>query len=160
VMDVSAIHHRHGYGGLRFHRITLCAAGTQAVVPAGGRIDLQIDVRVETPVKDVELAVLIDLPDGAHVCECPSTATLGRIERLEPGDYRLTCTIGENVLNPGRYAITPIARSGQKVLDHVPGAMPFEIAWSREGAPHGREDLWGLVRLDSTWTAPAPATGP
>ena len=58
---------------------------------------------------------------------------------------------------PGRYALTVIARSGQRVLDHVPGAMPFEIAWTRDGAPDGRDDLYGLLRLGSTWTAPAPA---
>jgi len=131
-------------------------AGNQAVVPAGRRIDLQIDVRVETAVNDVELSVIIDTPDGAHLCECPTSATLGRIARLEPGDYRLTCRIDQNVLNPGRYALTPIARSGQRVLDHVPGAMPFEVAWNPDDAPDGREDLWGPVRLSSTWTPPAP----
>jgi lipopolysaccharide transport system ATP-binding protein len=158
-VDVSAIHHRHGYGGLRFHRITLCATGNQAVVSAGRRIDLQIDVRVETAVNDVELSVAIDTPDGVRVCECPSSASLGRIARLEPGVYRLNCGIDQNVLNAGRYVLTPIARSGQRVLDYVPGAMPFEIAWTRDGAPDGREDLCGLVRLSATWTAPAPARG-
>ena len=74
-----------------------------------------IDVRVETAVNDVELSVLIDTPDGAHVCECPSSATLGRIPRLDPGDYRVTCGIDQNLLNPGRYALTPIARSGRSV---------------------------------------------
>jgi homopolymeric O-antigen transport system ATP-binding protein len=158
-VDLTAINHRHGYGGLQFQRMTLCAAGDQAVVPAGGRIDLQIDVRVESAVNDVELSVAIATPEGIHVCECPSSATLGRIARLEPGVYRLNCGIEQNVLNPGRYVFTPFARSGQRVLDHVPGAMPFEIAWTRDGALGGREDLPGLVRIASTWTAPT-AAGP
>jgi hypothetical protein len=42
------------------------------------------------------------------------------------------------------------------VLDHVPGAMPFEIAWPRDGAPDGRADLYGLLRVGSTWTALRP----
>jgi homopolymeric O-antigen transport system ATP-binding protein len=155
-VDLTEMHHRHGYGGLQFQRITLCATGSQAVVSAGRRIDLLLDVRVDTAVNDVELCVVIDTPAGLHVCECPSTATLGPIARLEPGEYRVTCGIDQNVLNPGRYFVTPIARSGQRVLDHVPGAMPFEVAWTRDGAPEGREDLYGLVRLASTWTAPAP----
>ena len=152
--DLSAVNQRHGFGGLKFQRITLATETDQAVVPAGGRIDLEIDVRAELAVTDVELSVVIDTPEGIHVGECPSTATIGRIARLEPGAYRLTCGIGHNILKPGRYVFTLIARSGQRVLDHIPGAMPFEVAWTREGAADGREDLWGVVRLGSTWTAP------
>jgi hypothetical protein len=105
----------------------------------------------------VELSVAIDTPEGVRVCECASSATLGRIARLEPGAYRLNCGIDQNILNPGRYVLTAIARSGQLVLDHVPAAMRFEIAWTRDGAPEGREDLHGLVRVGSTWTAPMPS---
>jgi hypothetical protein len=136
--------------------MALCATGAQAVVLAGRRIDLEIDVRVDTPVRDLELSLAIETAEGVRVCECPSSLTLGRIDRLEPGRYRLECGIDQNILNPGRYVLTPIARSGQRVLDYVPGAMPFEIAWARDGAPEGREDLHGLVRVGSTWTAPAP----
>jgi hypothetical protein len=93
------------------------------------------------------------------VCECPSSLTLGRIARLDPGVYRVGCGIDQNILNPGRYVFTAFARSGQRVLDHVPGAMPFEIAWTREAAPGGRKDLYGFVRVGSTWTAPT-AAGP
>ena len=155
-VDVSTIHSRHGYGGLRFHRLALCATSHQAIVAAGRRIDLQIDLRVETAVTDVELSVAIETPEGVRVCECPSGGTIGRLARIEPGAYRLHCGIVQNILNPGRYVVTPIARSGQRVLDHVPGAMPFEVVWTRDGAPEGREDLHGLVRVGSTWTAPAP----
>jgi lipopolysaccharide transport system ATP-binding protein len=158
-VDVSAIHRRHGLGGLRFHRILLCATGNQAVVLAGRRIDLQLEVDVESAVNDVELSVAIDTPEGIRVCECPSGPTIGRIARLEPGLYRLNCGIDQNVLNPGRYVLTVTAKTGQRTLDEVPGAMPFEIAWTRDGGPEGREDLRGLVRLRATWTAPA-ATGP
>jgi len=49
-----------------------------------------------------------------------------------------------------------LARSGSRVIDDVFRALPFEIEWTRDGAPEGREDLPGLVRLGSTWTAPAP----
>jgi len=158
-VDLSAIHDRHGYGGLRFHRITLCATDNQPVVSAGRRIDLQLLVRVETAVNDVELSIAIDTPDGIRVCECPSSATVGRIARLEPGDYRLTCGIEQNILCPGRYVLTAFARSGHRVLDHVPAAMPFEVAWARDGAIDDRESVHGLVRLGSTWTAPI-AAGP
>jgi lipopolysaccharide transport system ATP-binding protein len=154
-VDVSSINLRHGYGGLRFQRMTMCSTGNQAVVAVGRRIDLELAVRVEAVVNDVELGVTIETPDGFPVCECPSGATLGRLARLEPGDYRVTCSIDDNVLNPGRYCLTPIARSGQRVLDHVPGAMSFEIAWTRDRPPAGREDLRGVVRLRSTWTATA-----
>jgi homopolymeric O-antigen transport system ATP-binding protein len=153
-VDLSGIHHRHGYGGLRFDRLTLSEAGNQPVVPAGGRIDLRLDVRVDTAVNDVELSVAIETAEGVRVCECPSSLTLGRIPRLEPGSYRLECVIDRNTLNPGRYVLTVIARSGQRVLDHVPGAMPFEVTWPHDGASDGREDLHGLVRVGSTWTGP------
>jgi homopolymeric O-antigen transport system ATP-binding protein len=156
-VDLSAIHARHGYGGLRFHRIALSGTGNQAVVPAGQRIDVELDVRVDAAVNDVELSVAVDTPEGVRLCECPSGATLGRIARLEPGDYRLNCGIDLDILNAGPYALTVIAKSGQRVLDHVPGAMPFEIAWPRDGAPDGRADLYGLLRVGSTWTAPTPA---
>jgi lipopolysaccharide transport system ATP-binding protein len=156
--DLSATSHRHGYGGLRFQRITLCAAGNQAIVPAGRRIDVRLDVNVETAVNDVELSVAIGTSEGVRVCECPSGLTLGRIARLERGKYRLDCGIDRNVLNPGRYVLTPIARSGQRLLDEVPAALPFEVTWTRDGAPDGREDLSGLVRVGATWTAPT-ATG-
>jgi lipopolysaccharide transport system ATP-binding protein len=157
-VDVSAVQRPNGHGGLLFQRLTLCGTANQAVVPAGGRIDLQIDVRVETTVSDVELSVLVETPEGVRICECASSRTLGRIARLDPGTYRLNCGIDENLLNPGRYVLSVIARSGQRVIDNVAGAMPFEIAWSRDGAPAGREDLHGLVRLGATWTAPT-ATG-
>jgi hypothetical protein len=98
--------------------------------------------------------VAIETPEGVRVCECPSGATLGRIARLEPGVYRLNCGIDLDILNAGPYLLTVIARSGQRVLDHVPGAMPFEIAWPRDGAPDGRDDRYGLLRVGSTWTAP------
>jgi hypothetical protein len=55
--------------------------------------------------------------------------------------------------------LTLIARGGQRVADLVPGAMAFEIAWTRDGARDGREDLTGLVRAGSTWSAPTPAGG-
>jgi lipopolysaccharide transport system ATP-binding protein len=155
-VDVSAVHRRQGHGGLLFQRMTLCGTGNQAVVPVGSRIDLQIDVRVEAAVNDLELTVVIDTPEGVCVCECTSSPTLGRIARLDPGTYRLNCAIDENLLNPGRYVLSVIARSGQRVIDDVARALPFEIAWNREGAASGREDLHGLVRLASTWTAPAP----
>jgi lipopolysaccharide transport system ATP-binding protein len=158
-VDVSAIHDRHGYGGLRFHRIALCAAGQQPVVPAGGRIDLRLEVHVETAVNDVELSVAIETPQGVRVCDCPSTLSLGRIARLEPGTYRLECSIDRNILNPGPYLFTTIAKSGQRVLDHVSSAMRFEVVWPHSGAPDGREDLHGLVRVGSIWTAPT-AAGP
>jgi len=156
-VDLSPIHRRHGYGGLQFHRISLDAPGGQAVVPAGGRIDLQLDVRVETAVTDVELSVVIDTPEGVRVCECPSSLTFGRIARLEPGAYRMNCAIDATVLTPGRYLLAVNAWSGQRVLDGVPGAMPFEIAWTGDGAPDGREGLYGLVRVGSTWTVPTPS---
>ena len=155
-VDVSAIHARHGYGGLRFQRITLGGTGDQAVVTAGQRIEVELDVQVEAAVHDVELSVAIETPEGVRVCECSSGATLGRIARLEPGAYRLNCGIDLNILNTGPYVLTLIARSGQRVLDHVPAAMPFEVAWPRDGAPDGRADLYGLLRVGSTWTAPAP----
>jgi lipopolysaccharide transport system ATP-binding protein len=154
-VDLSAVRDRHGYGGLRFRRITLCAPDGQAIVAAGRRIDLRIDVTVETPVSDVEVSVAIDTPEGVRLCECPSSATLGRIARLEPGEYQLTCSVDRHVLNPGRYVFTPIARSGQRILDHVPGAMPFEIARPEDNGAGGRDDPRGLVHVDSTWTAPA-----
>jgi lipopolysaccharide transport system ATP-binding protein len=154
-VDVSATHDRHGHGGLRFQRLTLCAAGNQAVVPAGQRIDLQLHVRAETPVTDVEVSVAIETPDGVRVCECRSSVTLGRIARLEPGDYRLTCVLDQNILHPGRYVFTVMARTGQRLLDHLAAAMPFEVAWPRDEAPHGREDVPGVVRVSSTWTGPA-----
>jgi lipopolysaccharide transport system ATP-binding protein len=155
-VDVSAIHARHGYGGVRFDRITMSGTGNQAVVSAGHRIDVELDVRVETAMNDLELSVAIETPEGVRLCECPSGAALGRIARLEPGVYRLNCGIDLNILNTGPYVLTLIAKSGQRVLDHVPGAMPFEIAWPRDGAPDGRADLYGLLRVGSTWTAPVP----
>jgi lipopolysaccharide transport system ATP-binding protein len=158
-VDVSAAHRPLGHGGLTFQRLTLCAAGDRAVVPAGRPIDVQLEIRVETPVSDVELSVGIDTPEGVRVCECASSTALGRIPRLEPGAYRLTCIVDQNVLNPGRYVISVIARSGTRVVDDVLGALPFEIAWMRDGAPEGREDLHGLVRLPSTWTAPTATKG-
>ncbi len=101
--------------------------------------------------------MVVDTAEGVRVCECPSSLTIGRIKRLEPGVYRLDCRIDQNILNPGRYVLTMLARGGQRVLDQVPDAMAFEIAWTRDGAPDSREDLSGLVRVSSTWTAPAPA---
>ena len=153
-VDLSSSHSRHGHGELRFHRITLCADGNQAVIAAGRRIDLQLDVRVETAVTDVDLSVAMDTPEGVRVCECPSSATLGRIPRLEPGTYRLRCGIDHNVLNAGRYFFTPIARSGPRILDYVPGAMPFEIVATGDGGQDGGDPRHGLVRVGSTWTAP------
>jgi lipopolysaccharide transport system ATP-binding protein len=158
-VDVAAIHRRHGYGGLRFRRLTLRATGDQAVVAVGRRIDLEIEVHVEAPVNDVELSVVVDTAEGVRVCECPSSLTIGRITRLEPGMYRTECRIDENIFNPGRYVLTVIARGGQRVLDEVPDAMAFEVVWTREGAPDSRENLYGLVRVSSTWTAPTAAGG-
>ena len=155
-VDVSASHRPNGHGGLLFQRITLRADGNRALVAAGRPIDLEIDVRVETAVSDVELSVAIDTPEGVRVCECPSSMTLGRIARLEPGTYRLNCGLDQNILNPGRYVLSVIARSGSRVIDDVFRAMPLEIAWTTDEAPDGREDLQGLVRVRSTWSAPAP----
>ena len=155
-VDVSAIYRPHGHGGLTFQRITLVADGDRAVVPAGRAIRLRLAIRVETAVSDVEVSVAIDTPEGVRVCECASGASLGRIARLDPGGYALTCAIDENVLNPGRYLVSVIARSGPRVVDDVLGALPFEIAWTSDGAPEGREDLHGFVRLGSSWTAPSP----
>ena len=153
-IDVSAAHRPNGHGGLTFQRIALCAPGNQAVIAAGRAIDLQIEVRVEIPVTDVELSVAIDTPDGVRVCDCPSSMTLGPIPRIDPGAYRLNCRIDQNNLNTGRYVVSLIARSGSRVIDVVLRAMPLEIGWTRDGGLDGREDLHGLVRLSSTWTAP------
>ncbi|HEX9366343.1 MAG TPA: ABC transporter ATP-binding protein [Vicinamibacterales bacterium] len=156
-VDVSAVHRRHGYGGLQFQRVTLGAADNRAIVALGRPIDLQMEVRVETAVNDLELSVVVETAEGVRVCECPSSLTLGRIARLEPGAYRLECRIDQNILNPGRYVLTVIAGCGRRVLDEVPDALAFEIAWTRDGAPDSREDLSGLVRVRSTWTAPTPS---
>ena len=153
-VDVSAVHRPHGHGGLTFQRITLCTAGNRAVVPAGGRLDIRIEIRAETAVSDLEISVAIDTPEGVRVCDCASGHALGRVARLAPGAYRLACGIDQNVLAPGRYAISVIARSGPRVIDDVLRALPFEIVRPRDGASVGREDLHGLVRLPSTWTSP------
>jgi len=158
-VDLSMTHSRQGHGELRFHRITLCATGDRAIVPAGRRIELQLDMRVETAVSDVELSVAVDTAEGVRVCEWSSGATLGRIARLEPGAYRLNCGVDQNILSPGRYVLAPIARTGRRILDYVPGAMPFEIAWSGDGVHDGRDDPSGLVRVGSTWTPPESAPG-
>jgi homopolymeric O-antigen transport system ATP-binding protein len=153
--DLSGVHTRHGYGGLRFHRISLSAASGQAVLPAGRPIDLQIDVQVERPVTDVEWSVVVDTTEGVRLFECPSSGSLGCVPRLEPGMYRLRCVIDRNILSAGRYFLTPTARSGQRVLDDVPAALAFEVVPTAEGAAAGRSPA-GLVRVASAWTAPAP----
>src|SRR5438874_196091 len=71
-IDVSAIHARHGFGGLRFERLTLCTPDRHAVVAVGRRLDLRIEIQAEIPVNDLELSVAIDTAEGVRVCECPS----------------------------------------------------------------------------------------
>ena len=149
--DLSVIHRPAGVL-LRFERMTLSALHNQAVVAAGRRIDLQLEVRIEEPVNDLELSVAIDTGGGVRVCECPSSLTIGRIARLDPGVYRLGCQIDPNVLNPGPYVVAVAARAGRRLLDEVPRAMAFEVVWTRDS--NGREDLEGLVRVNSAWTAP------
>jgi lipopolysaccharide transport system ATP-binding protein len=155
-VDVSTVDRPNGHGGLLFERIALATATDRAVTAAGGGLDLEIDVRVETAVNDVEFSIAIDTPEGVRLSECASSVALGRIARLEPGAYRLRCGIAGHLLNPGCYLLSMIARSGSRVIDDVLRAMPFEVEWQRAGAPAGREDLQGLVRLDSAWSAPEP----
>jgi lipopolysaccharide transport system ATP-binding protein len=153
--DLSACHRPTGLGRvLMFEDITLCAPDNRAVVPAGDAIELQLGVRVMEPVNDLSLRVAVDSGEGVRVFECPSEMTAGRIDRLEPGMWSVTCRIDANVLNPGRYVFALSAWSGRLLLDILSAALAFDIERDRCRATAERENVVGLVQVSASWTAP------
>jgi hypothetical protein len=76
------------------------------------------------------------------------------IDRLEPGDYSITCRIDQNVLSPGLYLMNVGARCASKLLDHVPQALTFEVYSDDTVASLWLSDVGGCVRVPSEWTHP------
>jgi lipopolysaccharide transport system ATP-binding protein len=133
----------------------------RAVLPEAAPFRFDIAFTVRRPIRFIEVAARVKTMEGARLFSLFSGQHEGP---LQPGRYRATCDVPENVLRPGRYVIE-LAALGADPQDIVPSALVFEVAG---GHREETNPLYvnavrsgdGFIRVDSRWSAIAPATAP
>jgi len=127
-----------------------------AIFKEGDPIRIRLLFRSEVEAEDAEIFVLVLSAEGIDVFSCYSGG-LGKIKR---DAYQIEVGIPSNPLRSGTYRIRLYLRSGHW-QDVIPEAANFRIEPSSEDAIRaalGHSGLLGLVRTQSTWSAPEPVT--
>ena len=138
---------------LKIQKVRLTSRNGRALVRAGDPLEVELAFSVSNRLEDVVLAVSIHTADNVVIMECPSSH-YGGIDRLEPGNYSITCRIDQNDLNPGLYFLNLGARCATRPLDYVQHAITFEI-FSDEPLPSlFLNGAGGRIRVPSLWSTP------
>lgn len=140
--------------GLKISKVRIASRDGRPLVRAGDPLEVELTFKVSEPLDEIVLGVRIVSADNVGIMECRSSHSYGVIERLEPGDYSITCRVDQNILSPGLYLMNVGARCASKLLDHVPQAMTFEIYSDDTVASLWLSDVTGYVRVPSEWTQP------
>jgi lipopolysaccharide transport system ATP-binding protein len=157
VVDVSQAR-RHGMVDktLEIQSISLEGVGGRPLVRASGPLTLDLDFVVREPLEEVAIGLSVMSAEGVNIFECRSSHDYGALERLSPGEYRITCSVGQNILSPGVYFLSVGARCSTKRLDYVRHAMTFEVYSDETVTSLWLDDVRGCVRVPSVWTRPQP----
>ena len=139
---------------LRLSKVRLASHDGRPLVRTGDPLEVELTFTVSEPLEDVLIGVRVSSAENVSIFECRSSHSYGTIERLEPGDYTITCRVDQNILSPGLYLLNVGARCASKLLDHVPQAMTFEVYSDESVASLWLSDVGGVVRVTSDWTQP------
>ena len=140
----------------RFQQLGLRSPLAGATVQVGEPVELELTFSVTTPVQAVALGISVHSSDNVFLLECRNTQLGGPIAALSPGRYRVRCRIDDNVLSPGLYFLGIGARDDRQYLDYVPRALTFEVVASTRLDSLWMDEVGGVVRAGSTWSAPEP----
>src|SRR5581483_1256024 len=126
---------------VRFRSVEVLGAdgNVQSIVPFEDDIRIRIEHEVKRPMSNVELLLhVVDISGTAIIATADVDEDPSRLER-EPGIFRQTVTIPANLLRPGRYLISVIAKARRagKLDDHH-YCLGFEVLsghriWTRGG---------------------------
>ena len=139
---------------LKIRKLCLVSRDGRPLVRSGEPLEVELVFSVSEPLEEIVIGVNVVSADNVQIMECRSSHSYGAIDRLEPGNYAITCRIDQNVLSPGLYLMNVGARCASKLLDHVPQAMTFEVYSDDTVASLWLSDVGGCVRVPSLWTQP------
>jgi len=139
---------------LKIRKLRLASRDGRPLVRSGEPLEVELVFSVSEPLEEIVIGVNVVSADNVQIMECRSSHSYGAIDRLEPGNYAITCRIDQNVLSPGLYLMNVGARCASKLLDHVPQAMTFEVYSDDTVASLWLSDVGGCVRVPSLWTQP------
>ena len=139
---------------LKIRKLRLASRDGRPLVRSGDPLEVELAFSVSELLDEVVLGVNVVSADNVQIMECRSSHSYGVIDRLQPGDYSITCRIDQNVLSPGLYLMNVGARCASKLLDHVPQALTFEVYSDDTVASLWLSDVGGCVRVPSEWTHP------
>jgi lipopolysaccharide transport system ATP-binding protein len=139
---------------LEIQSIRLEGVGGRPLVRAAGPLSLELDFLIRETLEDVTVGFAVMSAEGVSILECRSSHDYGALERLTPGNYRISCRLEQNILSPGVYFLSVGARCAAKRLDYVPQAMTFEVFSDETVASLWLDDVGGCVRVPSEWTRP------
>ncbi|HEX7772772.1 MAG TPA: ABC transporter ATP-binding protein, partial [Pyrinomonadaceae bacterium] len=139
---------------LKIRRLRLASKDGRPLVRSGEPLEVELTFSVSEPLEETVIGVNVVSADNVQIMECRSSHSYGAIDRLEPGEYSITCRIDQNVLSPGLYLMNVGARCASKLLDHVPQAMTFEVYSDDTVASLWLSDVGGCVRVPSAWMHP------
>lgn len=135
-------------------RIRTTADGAARVL-ADEPFVVEMDMEVTKPVEEVVYGFAVYSMEGSRLFQCHNTNDSGRPHpRLEQGRYRVTATVDDIRLPPGRYRLDVGARCSRKGLDWLRDLMFFDVEdVQTESSPWFKAED-GLFRQPSRWQEP------
>ncbi|MEM6531799.1 MAG: ABC transporter ATP-binding protein [Myxococcota bacterium] len=149
--DVRDLPRRPGHGERA--RITQCKAVESSLhIGEPFSIDVDAEALAPGPYADLNLVLGLNSLDGTRVASCSSGEAGVELDFGESRRLACRATFSDVVLNPGRYSVTLVLRSGIEVIDRLPECLYLDVL----DVPHGdldvRTALAGFFRLRPHWT--------
>lgn len=154
--DLQYIKRSDALGGwMRFTKVRLRSSSNKAIVMLKDPLVFEMEFSVIEPLADFVLGFSIYSEDQVQILQCLSTSDGSPpIRHLGPGNYKITCTIPENLLAPGRYTLELGARNDKRQQDEVPYALQFEIIDTQIYESTWMAPVRGYFRMPSQWSSP------
>jgi lipopolysaccharide transport system ATP-binding protein len=133
------------------------------VVGGAGQFAIEIDYEILERLPYCRIGLFIDTGDGVTVLAAYDADDERYAGPRDPGAFTSTCFIPGELLNPGRFLITPTANIlNVKHLAKVDHALSLEITASGAVGAHmmDRQSRRGIIRPRFRWQIDADPAGP
>ncbi len=158
--DLEHVGNRSGTGAIRFTRVDFLDAHGQptSVFRSGEPFRARFHYRVHERVRHPQFGMVIFSDMGTRITTVSTWHENYEISEVTPGEGVIELTIDELFLQPTRYFLSLwVDTAGQRfdVLDHCI-AIDVEDSNAYENQGRGLHPRWGLVYMQSRWSAVPP----